>query len=941
MAHGCTCVETCGLDQQFSMDGAGGRVGLGWGLMFTARHWKAATTCTAPNVHDSKAVSLCTARYAPQADGDARSFCGLLGDLAGGLGEAAAATAAATVVVAGGRPGSGGLSSWPAAVSGSAAGSPAAGVAAAAAAAAQQGLAAMAVLHGSCRQLGMAVVRAAAAAPPSGAGAAPAIAPGSQTAGDKANAGVRSQLGGVGPPAVQTLIAAAGMLQNACSSGAADCAAGRADPYGIAVLGMHCTAAGGMLEGCVLSLRQLHSGRQGEVSRQLLPAVQGLASALGNAAAAAAATAAGVLSASEAGATGPGEAGVSESGAASGTRVLQSAVGLSWARLRNLPPAAPDAVTPCPVRLAHGMAAAAAAPASSHAALFQSGRPLPSAGAASPLLFAPTPWRPARGALRLLLGGVLGLAPLLHEALSGGPPSAGAEWLRQHTGQQGPLFPEAQGLARGVLGALRDAAAAAPPSGPDAERQAQQPPLGAQSAPAAGVAWVLGLIGDLAVATRGLHAMYGAVADTPYGGAWLAALQQLAAPVPSATAAPAAAPPPAEGVSLRDMLDRTFVVVVGVATAALDVVRQQLSPPAARGPAAALPRGFPGGSHVRSAGGGPKMGPMPDEQLVGAVALLGALSDMQFCALQLRAHGELVAALGALVAAAPREAAGPLIALLPCYPDLAAAYELASMPAPAPAAAAAWQQHGVSPVGVAAGAGAAVAVSRLAFVLPLAASCVPYAADVGVAASAVLPYVYLLLRDVREGVAQAAHTVWAALLSALCEPPKQLPPPPQPLQPQQRSGWLSYTVSRVASWALGDGTGAVRQGDAGGRLGGSGGAGGPSEACLAIAEAMVPFYVERALGQDVEEGPADTARPATVTAADLDLLERGLARVSRGHVAPRTTRVAVSNRLGVQEKGMELSCNGKAAWQEAPMGAVRDRCSRTLLPNAAIQRGAR
>ncbi len=838
-------------------------------------------------------------------------------------------------MVAGVRPGSEGLGSGPAAVRGSAAESAAAGVAAAAAAAAQQGLVAMAVLHGSCRQLGTAVVRAAAAVPQPGAGAAPATAPGSQAAGS-ASAGVRAQHGGVGSPAVRTLTTAAGMLQNGCSSGAADCTVGRTDPYSITILGMQCTAAGGMLEGCVLALWQLHPGRQGEVTRQLLPALQALASAIGTAAAAAAATAAGASTASEASAPGPGATGVTASGAASGALVLQSAVGLSWVRLRNLPPAAPDAVVPCPVRLAHMAAAGASAP--SPAALPQSAQPVPSAGASNPLLSIPTPWHPARGALRLLLGGVLGLGPLLHEALSGAPPSAGAEWLRQHTGQQGPLFPEAQGLARSVLEALREAAAAAPLSGPAAGRQAQQPPLGAQGAPAVGgAAWVPGLIGDLAAATRDLHDTYSAVADTPYGSAWLAALQQPAVPPPPPDApGPAAAPPPAEGASLRDVLDRTFVVVVGVAAAALDVVRQ-------------LPGGLPGAARAGGGGGGPGTGLVSDAQLACAVSLLGALADTQFCALQLRAHGELVAALGALVAGAPREAAGPLIALLPCYPALAAAYELNSVPVPASAAAAAaWQQHGVTPVGVVAGAGAAVAVSRLAFLLPLAASCVPYAPDVGAAASAVLPYVYLLLRDVREGVAQAAHTVWAALLSALCEPPKRLPQPPQ--LHQQRSGWLSCTVSRVASWALGDGAEAVRQG-AGGRHGGSGGAGGPSEACLAIAEAMVPYYVERTLGQDAEEGPSqegpvDGGRPATVTAADLDLLDRGLARVSRGtlHCAPHRVyirKVAVGGRVGVQEKNRRLSSDGKAAWQEAPVCAGCACRSRTLLPNAATQISAR
>ncbi|GFR50749.1 hypothetical protein Agub_g13015, partial [Astrephomene gubernaculifera] len=373
-------------------------------------------------------------------------------------------------------------------------------------------------------------------------------------------------------------------------------------------------------------------------------------------------------------------------------------------------------------------------------------------------------WHPAGGVVSVLLAGSLGIARLLHVAGSagGGPSDAAMELLEQH--MQGPLFADTQLLARTALEAARQ------PAAPQAAAMPRAPPSALASR----------LLHSLAAETRRLHWLYGGVADDVGGRTWLAAL------------------PPAASGALRDILDRTFVCVVSVLTAAYDTLAAPLAIARHReafcGPAAGT------GSARRCCLAAPPMVP--------TVVAFGCLADVQFCALQLRVHGDLVARLSSDMAAFPAEALAPLLGLLPCYGPFAATYET----------------------------GAPVAVSRLAFILPVAASCVPHVDDVGGAAASVLPYIYLLLKGAPEAVTQAAHAVWAALLAGVCEAGDGMPS-----QAQGAHGGVETSRAELSP---------VRPVD------------------IDLAASMVPFYVAR------------TCQPPC-SVADVELMERGLRQVWR------------------------------------------------------------
>jgi hypothetical protein len=323
---------------------------------------------------------------------------------------------------------------------------------------------------------------------------------------------------------------------------------------------------------------------------------------------------------------------------------------------------------------------------------------------------------------------------------------AAVELLEGH--RRGPLFSETQMLAKEVVEAVRSA--------PEA------PPRGC--GPAAGAALAAAVLHDAAAAAQRLNVVYGGVADGAGGRAWLAALP------PSATGA------------LREILDRVFVCQVSVLATTYDIL-EAVPPPSASGG-----RGFVGSKALsrRGAEGGTPVVAAAE----AAAAALAALANLQFCALQLRAHGELVSRLSAGAAAAPAAALPPLLAALPSYSTFAAAY------------------------GSGAGHGggfsmAPVAAARLAFLLPLAASNVPHVADPSEAACVVLPYVYLLLKGAPESVAQAAHSTWASLLAGLCAE-----------EDEQQHG--------------GDGGGGKGRSQLSRRDGGT-----------ALAVSMVPYYLER------------------------------------------------------------------------------------------------
>ncbi|KAG2497003.1 hypothetical protein HYH03_005007 [Edaphochlamys debaryana] len=629
---------------------------------------------------------------------------------------------------------------------------------------------ALAALHASCRQLASSVARlavtAVAAAAPTAAAAAGALAALAQVV--QAST-ARAAAAAVASPALALAPTAAAAAVMASSGPALP----SIDRHPWAFLAVASTAAGGFLEGCAAAVRLQPPHLQAAAAAALQPPTAALAAAL-------VAAAGGVA----AGWDRPGGAGPQGTVAVAG-----EAVGYCWARLRLQPPLPGLAVAAA----AEQMAAAAA-------------RVVPGGGGGSS---GGGGWHPARGALAMLMGGGLGLARLAALAATGGSPAAADELLASHS--RGPLFADVQALARAVVELARPP----PPPPPPAHPAAAQAAAAAQAEQASYAAHLArGLLYDMAVATRQLHGLYGSLADSPRGRAWLAAL-----PLPASAA-------------LRELLDRAFVCAVSLLTTAYDTVAPALPPPSQPFPPPPAAAGLSADWAQAEAAAAAET----------AAMALGALSDVQFCAVQLRIHGELVHRLSTAVALAPSAAAAALTAQMPCYPALAAAY---------------------------ADGGAPVAVSRLAFLLPLAASVAPAAAEAGTAASAVLPYVYLLLKGAPESVVQAAHAVWAALMEALCQDGQMgdgsTSGPDGPNAPnllgspeQQHRGIL-----RRLFGGGGGGRGGARPPH--GQIAGGGGSGEP--ACrrggLAVAEAMVPYYLERTCQP-----------PCSVT--DVEALERGL-----------------------------------------------------------------
>ncbi|KAG2449437.1 hypothetical protein HYH02_005584 [Chlamydomonas schloesseri] len=567
---------------------------------------------------------------------------------------------------------------WRAAAAAAGAGPGALGVAAAAApaagvAAAQEAAAAaLAALHAALRQLAGACVRSAAA---------------------------DSRAAGTGPVLAMLAVAAEQLRATAAATITAAAAVG--SPEGLrAKAGLSlaqalaAAAAGGLLEGMLATVRLQPPVSQAPLLRALQPATDRLVATLLGAAGAAAVTT--VIPAGVSGA-----AAVADMAASA----LRQAVGYCWARLRLQPGLQASELAPVPGVVAERMAEAAALAAAA----------------------VDSAWHPARGALEVLFCGALGVGRIVAAAIEGAPPPAVYEALASHS--QSPLYGDMQPLARGALEAL----AAARQQATAAAGAATTPGGGATAATAAGQL-ATGILHDTVAAARRLHVLYGAVADSGRGAAWLAAL-----------------PPPASGL-LRELIDRACVCVVSAASGAFGALAAPAVAVASAAAASTLQR-----TAFASAQGPPH--PAADTAVgsaaTAAVAALGALADVQFCGLQLRAHGDLVGMLSAAVAAAPRAAAAPLLALLPCYPAFASAYAAGSE----------------------GGSGNGVALSRLTFLLPFATSCVPHAGDVGGAAAVVLPFVYLLLKGGGvssaggaggEAVCQVAHAVWAALLAALC-----------------------------------------------------------------------------------------------------------------------------------------------------------------------------
>ncbi|GIL90313.1 hypothetical protein Vretimale_18186 [Volvox reticuliferus] len=613
------------------------------------------------------------------------------------------------------------------------------------------------------------------------------------------------------------------------------------DPW--AMLAVVATAASGLLEGFVVTVRQQPLGRPQELLQRLLhPSADQLASALKAVAGATAAAAArmtsdarGSLPASPGTGTEPAAvlggrcSSACALGADSRFTILSMAVGYSWVRLRA------HAQLPGPDQLAahavEQMAAAAVATS-------------PAAAEGSYGSF----WHPARGALTVLMVASLGVGRVMQMACAGAHADAAFELLEGHS--RCPLYSDAQLLAKSVIESLR-----APASAP--ARAPISVPMLATATPLA-----TALLSDAATAAQRLHLLYGGVADTAAGRAWLAALSSSSAG------------------RLRELLDRVFVCAVSV----LAGVRESLTP----APTAWLPLPKPGAAHppgdaivaatVNKAAQGSQVEGQAvqlaaDARAATAVMALGALADLQFCALQLRAHGDLVPRLSADAAAVPAAAVWPLLALLPCYPAFAAAYH---------------SNGGGSSGGFAA---VPVAASRLAFLVPLAASCVPHAEDVGDAACGVLPYIYLLFKGAPESVVQAAHSTWAALLAGLSEERDAVQAP-----------------SAVCGRANGGGAQGQRGPLSPGR--GCGGAtegvgGAEREAWLkerrdvrvAVAASMVPYYIDRTCEEPCSVG-------------DLELLEWGLRQVLRSLPEAHPMKVWAAARLARQ------LCKWAGEWED-------------------------
>ncbi|GLI62246.1 hypothetical protein VaNZ11_004842 [Volvox africanus] len=501
--------------------------------------------------------------------------------------------------------------------------------------------------------------------------------------------------------------------------------------------------------------------------------------------------------------------------------LLSMAVGYSWVRLRTHAPL-PGPYQPA-AHAAEQMAAAAMA-ASQTAAEDLYG----------------SCWHPARGALTLLMVGSLGVGRVVKMACAGAHADAAVELLESHS--RGPLYSDGQLLAKSVIGSLR---ASAP---------------GSVAVLTTATPLAMALLSDAATAAERLHLLYSGVADTAAGRAWLAAL-------PSAATG-----------RLRELLDRVFVCAVSV----LAAVHASLSP----APAALLPLPKLGAAHLsgdplaatttnKTAQGGNVEGQVvqlaAEARAVIAVTALGALADLQFCALQLRAHGDLVTSLSTDAAAAPVAAVSPLLALLPCYPSFAAAYA---------------GNAGHSGGGFAA---KPVAASRLAFLLPLAASCVPHAEDVEIAACVVLPYIYLLFKGAPESVVQAAHSTWAALLAGLSKEKATVQVPSAGGGGAKASGTQGQRGSQSPRRHLGGATEGVggKERDA------------PLEerrdVGMAVAASMVPYYIDRTCEEPCNMG-------------DLELLEWGLRQVLRSLPEAHPVKIWVAARLARQLRDWSGEC---------------------------------
>ncbi|PNH07338.1 hypothetical protein TSOC_006205 [Tetrabaena socialis] len=736
----------------------------------------------APNAMTDLCAAACLVLEGLAAEGDARSFMALLASLLAAVSDAIADFAATIVAAATG----GGL------LAARATG----GSVRMAAAAQESAAAALAALQASCRQLGAACTRAAAstaaatvavtARPTAAAGSCPAVsataspsvlvAAADMVRGAAAAVASSAAAGSSGsyctpavPPGSEMWAAAAGPSAAAAPGGSEDLPSPVTDPR--ITLAVLAAAAGGLLEGCAAAAALQPPQLRPPLLRWLRPAGDRLAAVCLDAAAAATST------------SGPAQRtlGSLDPQFESSRRphpgpdpdppmfprtLLRLAVGYCWARMK-LGPGLPGLLD-LPGVADRMVAAAAAAAGPPEAGVSEIGM----AGVQGA-----EGWHPSRGALGMLLCGSLGVGRVLAMAAAGANPAAAAELLDCQV--RGPLFADMQLLARGALEGARPGAAAAEAG--------------------VGAAGALQLLCSVAPVAARLHAMYGGVADDGRGGrAWLAAL------------------PAAAAGALRDLLDRTFVVIVSVVAAAYDAVAAaHNSATAAAGFQENLPAapchgwGYDGGGRAVSAS------MAAERQAAAAVSALGVLADLQFIGLPLRAHGELVARLSAAVSSSAEQAAAPLLELLPCYAPLAAAYG---------------------------NGGAAVSVSRLAFLLPLAASCVPHAPDISAAAAAVLPYIFLLLKGApSEAVCQTAHAVWAALLAALCEE-------------------------------------GVEAGD-GVAVGGVGGGGAAMIPCdgrhqqqqhagVELAASMVPYYVVR------------TCQPPC-TEAEVELIERGLRQCTK------------------------------------------------------------
>ncbi|GIL62614.1 hypothetical protein Vafri_16803 [Volvox africanus] len=607
----------------------------------------------------------------------------------------------------------------------------------------------------------------------------------------------------------------------------------KTDPW--VPLAVAATAASGLLEGFIITVRLQPLGQHQQLLLQLLqPGADQLALTLKAVAGATAAAASrmisdgsGALPASPS--TGTRAVAVlggrCSSACALGTdsrvTLLSMAVGYSWVRLRTHPPL-PGPYQPA-AHAAEQMTAAAVA--ASQTAVEDS--------------YASC-WHPARGALTVLMVGSLGVGRLMKMACAEAHADAAVELLEGHS--RGPLYSDVQLLAKSVIESLRSSAP--------------------ESVPAIMTATPLAtaLLSDAATAAKRLHLLYSGVADAAEGRAWLAAL------------------PAAATGRLRELLDRVFVCAVSV----LAAVHASLSPvPMAP---QQLPKlgavHLPGDPHAAITADKMAQGSKVERQAAQlaaearaaiAVTALGALADLQFCALQLRAHGDLVTSLSTDATAAPAAAVLPLLALLPCYPAFAAAY------------------HGNAGRSDGGFAAEPVAASRLAFLLPLVVSCVLHAEDVGIATCVVLPYIYLLFKGAPESVVQAAHSTWAALLAGLCEE-KAAVQVPSVGGGAKRGGAQAHQGSRPPIRYLGGATEGVGGKERDASLGER------RDVGLAVAASMVPYYIDRTCEEPCNVG-------------DLELLEWGLRQVLRLLPEGHPMKVWVVARLARQLRAWLGECD--------------------------------